>query len=73
MKKWEYLVLSESLQENGKWWEWTDTNKTLKEQSLQSRLAELGHDGWKLVSVTTNQENGTTNLYVYYFRRPLEE
>ncbi len=75
MQQWEYLVLSESLQEgvgDKTWWEWTDTGKTITEQPLKSRLDEVGKQGWELVSVSNSDRDGFTTFVGYYFKRAVE-
>ncbi len=35
-----------------------------------SRAAELGAQGWELVSVTSTASGGPTDTFVYWFKRP---
>jgi hypothetical protein len=74
MQQWEYMILSETLQEgvDKTWWEWTDTGKTIAEQPLKNRLDESGKQGWELVSVSNSQRDGYTTFVAYYFKRPLD-
>jgi uncharacterized protein DUF4177 len=70
MQKWEYLMLAERL--GGGKFKWDDTGKASSDQSVQSRLDEMGRQGWELVHVCSYMSMGSTHSYEFYFKRPLE-
>jgi uncharacterized protein DUF4177 len=72
MQKWEYTTLSNTVLDKLKW-KWDDNGKTTKEQSVNSRLDEMGRQGWELVNISTYQSNGYTSMYYFYFKRPIKE
>ena len=67
MVKWEYKLLVERKKDNN--WVWDDTKKS---QSSQSRLDEMGNQGWELVAITNFLYGGYTQTYELYFKRPIE-
>jgi hypothetical protein len=40
------------------------------DEVLNNRINEVGNEGWELVSVTDTTRNGTTEGYVFFFKRP---
>ena len=69
MQKWEYkrVILDHDLMD----WTWSDTGKTMEQQSQEQRLNEMGSEGWELVSMSSFVANGETAGYAFYFKRPL--
>lgn len=58
IKKWQHLAF--------------ETKPSLKDSGTGRQINELGRDGWELVDVTQISEEGSTEKFVYFFKKPLE-
>ena len=69
MQKWEYKHVNYEWRIAIRGWKWEDGGT----QSQESRLTELGREGWELVStVYHGNESGEISRLHFYFKRPLE-
>lgn len=66
MQKWEYLTVLHLFDETSKAWFW-DSDRTDHEK-LDSKLNNLGEEGWELVAVRTS----STSVAFYHFKRPMK-
>ena len=58
VKKWEHLALQH------------DATRPWNEAKLAKKIVKLGKEGWEMVSVLNFSKDGTTNMTIYYFKRP---
>ena len=70
MQKWEYNTLM--LQNVGTNYMWDDNHIKLEDYPIQSRLDEMGLEGWELAGVGDFIRAGTITVASFYFKRPIE-
>ncbi len=68
MQSWEYCAIRANLSDDKKFLKYFDTNehKTVKIEDPHTAIAQLGEDGWEMISITELSE---PKARVYYFKR----
>jgi hypothetical protein len=49
-----------------------DAGTSVKGPELARKINEIGRDGWELVTVTPVSKDGSTESFVYFFKKPLK-